>query len=177
MLGDKIMIEVSILIDNLAKKHNGLLISILEDVQEHYNYLPEKVLRAVAKKLRLPLRDVYGVATFYSAFSLKPKGEHIMTVCLGTACHVRGGQRIVDTISNELDIKPGETTLDMKFTLETVNCLGCCAIGPILLVDGVYHGEMTPRKTLKLLETLSKEVIAKVEIKLNLQSPVNEARV
>ena len=151
------MIEVSRLIDSLADKHNGLLISILEDVQEHYNYLPEEVLRAVAKRLRLPLRDVYGGATFYSAFSLKPKGEHIMTVCLGTACHVRGGQRIADAISNELGINPGETTVDMKFTLEAVNCLGCCAIGPILLVDGVYHGEMTPRKTLKLLETLSKE--------------------
>jgi NADH-quinone oxidoreductase subunit E len=91
------------------------------------------------------------VATFYRSLSLKPRGKHIGTVCVGTACHVRGGQRIVDEISREFGIGPGETTQDLNFTLETVNCLGCCAIGPILVLDGEYHGQMTPQRSLALL--------------------------
>jgi NADH:ubiquinone oxidoreductase subunit E len=110
------------------------------------------VLRSVADKLEVPLMDVFGVASFYRTFSLKPRGKHIITVCVGTACHVRGGQRIVDEIGRVLKIAPGETTPDKNFTLETVNCLGCCAIGPIMVVDGEYYGEMNTRKVAPLLE-------------------------
>jgi NADH:ubiquinone oxidoreductase subunit E len=133
-----------------AKKE--ALIPILQDIQSDLNWLPEEVLRAVADKLGVPLMDVYGAASFYRTFSLKPRGKHIITVCVGTACHVRGGQRIVDEIGRMLDLAPGETTPDQNFTLETVNCLGCCAIGPIVVVDGEYYGEMTTRKVGSVLE-------------------------
>jgi NADH-quinone oxidoreductase subunit E len=141
-------------IESLAKENDGLLISTLEDIQAHYNYLPEEALREVSRRLAIPLRDIYGVATFYQSFSFTPKGKHIITVCLGTACHVRGGTRMVDIISNELGIGPGETTPDMLFTLETVNCLGACALGPIVVVDGEYHGNMNSSKVDALLKKL-----------------------
>ncbi len=134
------------------RARRGELLAMLGDVQAQQGYLPESALREVASKLGLPLRDVFGVATFYSAFSLKPRGKHTLTVCLGTACHVRGGSRLADTLASELKVETGETTADGQFSLETVNCLGCCAIGPILLVDGAYHGAMTPQKALKALQ-------------------------
>jgi NADH-quinone oxidoreductase subunit E len=133
-----------------AKKE--ALIPILQDIQSDLNWLPEETLKVVAERLEVPLMEVYGVATFYRTFSLKPRGKHIVTVCVGTACHVRGGQRMVDQISRELNVNPGETTEDMNFTLETVNCLGCCAIGPIVVVDGEYYGEMTTRKVKSVLD-------------------------
>lgn len=151
------MTEISKFVDNLIERHGGLLIPILQDIQERYNYLPEKVLRQVAKTSGISLRDVYGVASFYSAFSFTPKGKHIAIVCLGTACHVRGGARIVDVLSKEFGINPGETTSDLQLTLQTVNCLGCCAIGPIIVVDGEYCGQMTPQKTLKQIKKLIKK--------------------
>ncbi len=122
------------------------LISILQDVQAEYCYLPEDVIRRVAVRLRLPVIQVYGVATFFKAFSLKPRGEHLVHVCLGTACHVRGAPAVLDEVKRQLDVEAGETTRDMKFTLETVNCLGACALGPILVVDGKYQGQMRPGK-------------------------------
>ena len=143
------------LVDSLVKKHGekkDALIPLLQDIQSDLNWLPEDVLKAVAEKLQIPLMDVYGVASFYRTFSLKPRGKHIITVCVGTACHVRGGQRIVDEIGRRLEIAPGETTEDKNFTLETVNCLGCCAIGPIVMIDGEYYGEMTTRKIGSVLE-------------------------
>lgn len=143
---------VSKLVKDLADKHDGLLISILEDVQDHYNYLPEDVLREVAKQLDIPLRDVYGVATFYHAFSLKPRGKHCLTVCLGTACHVRGGARNAEALSRELNIQPGETTVDKQFTFETVNCVGACALGPVVLLDGKAQGRMTTTSTTLLVK-------------------------
>jgi len=147
-------------IDFLINKYGARresLIPLLQDIQSFLNWLPEEVIREVAKKLGIPLIDVYSVATFYRSFSLKPRGKHLITVCLGTACHVRGGQRIVEAISRELGIKPGETTKDMKFSLETVNCLGCCAIGPIVVVDGEYYGGMTSQKALSLIKRIGKE--------------------
>ena len=143
-------------VDECINIHGNFLVPILQDIQEKHNYLPEELLRILAEKLEIPLRDVYGVATFYRSFSLTPKGKHIITVCLGTACHVRGGARIVDTLSDELGIKSGETTKDLQFTLETVNCLGCCAIGPIVVVDGEYYGEMGTGKALKLVKSIEK---------------------
>lgn len=144
------------LVDSLVKKHGekkDALIPLLQDIQSDLNWLPEDVLKAVAEKLQIPLMDVYGVTSFYRTFSLKPRGKHIITVCVGTACHVRGGQRIVDEIGRRLEIAPGETTQDKNFTLETVNCLGCCALGPIVMIDGEYYGEMTTRKVGPVLET------------------------
>jgi len=122
------------------------LISILQDVQSEYSYLPESIIKLVARKLELPLIQVYGVATFFKAFSLKPRGKHLLSVCLGTACHVRGAPAVLDEVERELSIKPGETSEDMQFTLETVNCLGACALGPIIVVDGEYHGQIVPGK-------------------------------
>jgi len=127
------------------------LISILQDIQSEYRYLPEESLRAVAAQLGLPLVQVYGVATFFKAFSLKPRGRHTVSVCLGTACHVRGAPALLDELKRRLGIEPGDTTDDMEFSLDAVNCLGACALGPILVVDGEYHGQMSAGKVKKVL--------------------------
>jgi len=127
------------------------LISILQDIQAEYHYLPEETLRHIAKRLNLPLIQVYGVATFFKAFSLKPQGKHKCSVCLGTACHVRGAPSILNELERQLGIKSGETTEDMEFTLESVNCLGACALGPVVVVDGKYHGQMNAGKVKKMM--------------------------
>ena len=142
-------------IQTLIDKHQGLkknLIAILLDVQETFNYLPAEALRQVARALCIPLIDVLGVATFYRAFSLKPRGKHLCLVCLGTACHVRGGQKILEEVERKLDVPAGENTKDGQFTLETVACLGCCAIGPVVVVDGTYHGHATARTVGPILD-------------------------
>ena len=131
----------------------GLLVSILQDVQAEYNYLPREVLEEVGQGLDIPLSQVFGVATFFKAFSLKPRGRHLINVCLGTACHVRGAVRVLEEVERELGIKPGETTGDLKYTLETVNCVGACALGPIVVVDGEYSGEMRTNKVRPVLES------------------------
>lgn len=140
--------------DNQATPDN--LIAILQDIQAEYRYLPEAALKQVAERLNLPLIQVYGVATFFKAFSLTPRGEHIVTVCLGTACHVRGGKSVLEEMERQLGIKNGQTTKDMKFTLEAVNCLGACALGPVVVVDDVYHGKMSSGKIKKLLTNYRK---------------------
>ena len=114
------------------------------------------MLRLVAKQLELPLIQVYGVATFFKAFTLKPRGEHIVSVCLGTACHVRGAPAVLDEVERQLCIEPRDTTEDMQFTLETVNCLGACALGPIMVVDSKYHGQMGPGKVKAILNRYKK---------------------
>lgn len=116
----------------------GGLISLLERIQAKYNYLPQEALREVSEETGRSLVDIYGVATFYRAFSLKPRGKHLVSVCLGTACHVRGGPMIAEEFERQLGICAGETTQDEEFTLETVNCLGACALGPVAVVDGKY---------------------------------------
>jgi NADH:ubiquinone oxidoreductase subunit E len=146
-------------VENIIARHGGDrdgLIAILQDIQTTYNYLPEEAIREVAQFLNLPPINVYGVATFFKAFSLKPKGEHVITVCLGTACHVRGGPAVTDELQRQLGIEPGETTDDMQFTLETVNCLGACALGPVVVVDGKYYGQMSPRKVKAILKEYRK---------------------
>jgi NADH:ubiquinone oxidoreductase subunit E len=130
----------------------GALIAILQDIQTEYNYLPAEALRSVAEKLCIPLISVYGIATFYKAFSLTPRGKHLITVCLGTACHVRGAKRILGEVQKRLGVKRGETTEDKQFTLETVNCLGCCAIGPVMVVDGEYFGQTSSAKVDSILD-------------------------
>lgn len=122
------------------------LISILQDIQTHNHYLRETDLREVARLLGFPLIQVYSVATFFRAFSLRPRGKHIVRVCLGTACHVRGAHSILDEAKRRLNIEPNETTGDMSYTLETVNCLGACALGPIVTLDDKYYGQMSPNK-------------------------------
>jgi NADH-quinone oxidoreductase subunit E len=137
--------KVEAIINKYGGNHDSV-IAILQDVQAEYRYLPETVLRLVARRLELPPIQVYGVATFFKAFSLKPRGEHLIKVCVGTACHVRGSQPVLDEVKRQLGIEAGETTEDMKFTLERVNCLGACALGPIMVLDDEYHGEMSPGK-------------------------------
>jgi len=134
--------DIAAIIDKSSQK-GGSLIAILEGIQAKYSYLPEEALREVAHRTGRSLVDVYGVATFYRAFSLKPRGRHLVSVCLGTACHVRGGQAIAEEVYRQLGIRAGETTPDRQFTVETVNCLGACALGPVMVVDGHYFPHMT----------------------------------
>src|SRR5665647_3121075 len=122
----------------IVKKHGGdksALIAVLQDIQEALNYLPKEALKTAAKAMNIPVSRVYEVATFYTAFSLKPRGENIVKICMGTACHVRGAAAIQDKLERTLGIKPGETTADKKFSLETVNCVGACALGPVVVIN------------------------------------------
>ncbi|GAI07328.1 unnamed protein product [marine sediment metagenome] len=134
------------------QRDKGMLISILQDIQAEYNYLPREALMEVSQGLDVPLSQVYSVATFFRSFSLTPRGRHLINVCLGTACHVRGAVRILEEIERELGIKPGETTENVKFSLETVNCVGCCALGPVVIIDGGHSGQMKTNKVKPLLE-------------------------
>ena len=136
-------------VDEIIEKHGyqeASLIGILQDVQGKMNYLPRKALMQVAKRLSIPLTRIYEVATFYKAFSLEPRGKYSIQVCLGTACHVRGGVRVLDYLENRLDVKAGGTTKDMAFTLLSVNCLGACALGPIMVIDKKYYGKINTNK-------------------------------
>ncbi len=155
--------ELEFVVESCMKKHGKFLIAILQEIQKHYNYLPEDAMKLVADKLNMPLRDIYGVASFYKGFSFNEKGKHVITACLGTACHVRGGPKIVAAITKELNIKPGETTKDLMFTLETAACLGCCAIGPIVVVDGVYFSNVKQTMVKKIIEQ-AKTGIKKADI-------------
>jgi NADH-quinone oxidoreductase subunit E len=142
-------------IDEIIDRYNkdeSMLIGILQDIQQEYQYLPKEILLHLRDRLRVPLPRIYAVATFYKAFSLRPRGKHFIQVCLGTACHVRGAPKILEEIERKLGIKSGETTEDLNFTLETVNCLGACALGPLMVIDGKYFGNMTPSKADKILK-------------------------
>ena len=143
--------KVEELIDSYVDKKEQL-ISLLQDVQAEFNYIPQDVLVKISQKLELPLSQVFSVATFFQAFSLKPRGRHTITVCMGTACHIRGGQRLVDKMERDFGLKPGETTEDQRFSLETANCLGCCALGPVVVVDGKYESKVNPDKLGKILK-------------------------
>ncbi len=127
------------------------LISVLEDIQSRYRYLPREAMILVSEGLGLPLSQVYSVATFYNAFSMMPRGRHNVCVCVGTACHVRGAKPVLNRLEELLHVKPGETTPDWNYSLETVNCLGACALGPIVVVDGKYSGQMVASDVDKLL--------------------------
>ena len=125
-------------LEKVINKHEGkpgAIISVLEDIQETQGYLPKEILEQVSEKMKVPLSQLFSMATFYSAFSLKPRGKHTIYVCLGTACHVRGGARIIKGVSKHLGIKPGDTTEDKNFTLETLRCIGCCSLAPVIKVD------------------------------------------
>ena len=142
-------------VDQIIDSHNceaSSLIQILLDIQSEYHWLPREALERVGDRLQVPATRVKHIATFYKAFSLVPKGKHQINVCVGTACHVRGAQRVLDTIQDVTGILPGETDLDMKFSLETVNCVGCCALGPVMEVDGKTHGNVAPSETAAVLK-------------------------
>ena len=130
----------------------GALVPILQAINSTYNYLPEDVLKYISQELDIPLALIYRAATFYKAFSLKPVGKHKVTVCLGTTCHVKGAPRIVDTLERELGIKTGETTADMNFTLDTVNCLGCCGLAPVTTIGEELYGKVTQARLPKIIE-------------------------
>ena len=135
------------------------LMAVLEEIQARYRYLPEDALILVSERLGVPLSQTYSVATFYNAFSLEPKGRHVVNVCMGTACNVRGSRKVLERIRDKLGIQPGQTTEDGEYTLETVNCLGACALGPIVVVDGTYSGQMNGSKA----DALIREVMSESE--------------
>jgi len=126
------------------KNENGPLIPVLQHAQEVYGYLPADVLKHISKGLRLPLARIYGVVTFYAQFRLTPSGRNVINVCLGTACHVRGGAKVVETLEKELKIKDGETTEDRRFTLEVVACIGACGLAPVISINNEVHGRLVP---------------------------------
>jgi len=147
------------IVDAIIDRHggNGTLISILTDIQRQCSYLPKSALERVAERLEVPFSRVFGVSTFYKAFSLEPRGKCLVQVCMGTACHVRGAQPILEEFERVLGIKAGMTTEDGMFTLTTVNCVGACALGPVAVVDEKYHGDLTMTKVPKLVKALAKQ--------------------
>jgi NADH-quinone oxidoreductase subunit E len=152
------MLETQAL-DAILERHNrepANVIAILQDIQAEVNWLPEEDLRYVCTELDIPPSKMMALATFYKAFSLQPRGKHVVQVCQGTACHVRGAVRILGAIERELGIEGGQTDEDLQWTLETVGCLGACALGPIVVVDGEYHGQMTSVKATRLLQRIKK---------------------
>jgi len=143
-------------IDQIIDKHEceaSSLIQVLLEIQSENHWLPKEALLRVSERLQVPLTRIQHIATFYKAFSLVPKGRHEIHICVGTACHVRGASRVLDMVEDVTGIKPGETDMDLKFSLETVNCLGCCALGPVMEVDGKYHGKMAAAKAAEVLKT------------------------
>ena len=144
--------DVEAIIDRF-RADRGQLVSILQDIQDEYYYLPKDALEKVSQILDVPLSQVYSIATFFRAFSLTPRGRHLIKVCLGTACHVRGAARVLEKVERDLGVSRGETTDDLKFTLETVNCVGCCALGPMVIIDEEYSGQMKSDKVNSLLAT------------------------
>lgn len=142
-------------VDSIIDKYNaekGSLISILQDIQEEYRYLPSEALEHTARRLGIPRVQIFGVATFFKAFTLKPRGRQLVHVCTGTACHVRGSQNVLEEMERRLDIKAGGTTSNGEYTLETVNCVGACAIGPVVVMNEEYHGQMSSLKVEKILK-------------------------
>ena len=142
-------------VSKVLKKHGSdksLLVDILQDIQAEIGYLPKEVLAETSQQLGVPASRVYSVATFFKAFSLTERGRNLINVCMGTACHVRGAVKVLEKIEQELAINRGETTQDLKFTLETVNCVGACALGPMVMIGEDYHGEMTPEGIVSVLK-------------------------
>ena len=142
-------------IDKIIEKYPSdpsSLIQVLLEIQSEHHWLPKEALERVAQRLQVPLTRVQHIATFYKAFSLVPKGRHEIHICMGTACHVRGASRVLDAAQELTGIKPGETDLELKFSLQTVNCLGCCALGPVLEIDGKTHGKMAPAQMADVLK-------------------------
>ena len=149
--------KIDQIISNYQDNQSSLM-QILLDIQRENNWISKEIIEKVSKKLNVPLNRMYHIATFYKIFSLTPRGRHQISLCLGTACHVRGAPLIGEHIESSLDLKAGNTSSDLEFTYETVNCLGACALGPIMVVDEEYHGQMTISKTNKIFKKLGKKV-------------------
>lgn len=148
-------------VDKIIKRYNNsktALISILQDIQSKNKWLPPEILLYISKKLEIPLINIFSIVTFYKSFSLKPRGKHLITVCLGTACHVRGGPQVLEEIKNQLAIDVNETTPDENFTLQTVRCLGVCALGPLITIDDEYYGQVTTKTIPSILKKYKKRV-------------------
>ena len=143
--------KVNSIIDKYPQK-KSVLIQLLLDIQGESHWISQDAIQRVSERLDIPISQIYRVASFYKAMSLTPRGKHTINVCMGTACHVRGATRIIDKLEDSLGIKTGETTEDRRFTVERVNCLGCCALGPVMMVDRDYHGKMTPAKVEAVLK-------------------------
>lgn len=144
-------------LDQIIEKHGSegrALILILMDVQHENHWLPKQALKRISEKLQVPLSRVQQIASFYKTFSLVPKGRHQIHVCTGTSCHLRGAQSVLDTLEQVVGLRPGETDSEGKFSVETVNCLGCCALGPVLEVDGTHHGKMGREETADVLKNV-----------------------
>jgi len=142
-------------IDKIIEKHNGepnSLIQVMLDIQSENHWLPKEILERIAEKLQVPLTRIMHIASFYKAFSLVPKGRNEVHICMGTACHVRGAKRVLESVEELTGIKPGESDADLKYSLETVNCLGCCALGPVIEINGKTHGKITPSETANVLK-------------------------
>ena len=153
------MIEYELL-DNIIKRYDGMegsLIQLLLDLNSELNWLSKDVIWHLSQRIGIPMSQIFRVASFYKAISLTPVGRHRISVCMGTACQVRGAERLLDTTESRLGIKPGQTTKDRNFTLNRVNCLGCCAIGPVMVIDDDYHGRMDSKRTEKILNALGAE--------------------
>ena len=143
--------EISAIINQYQGKESSIL-AILQDIQGKEKYLPKEILEQVSQKMQIPMTQIFRLATFYNALSIKPRGKHKIDVCLGTACHVRGGNKIIDKLKRDLSISVGETTKDKRFTLESVRCVGCCSLGPVAVVDGQVFGRLTQDKIPVLLK-------------------------
>jgi len=142
-------------VDTIIKQYKGkesAILAILQDIQSKKKYLPKEILEQVSQKMQIPVTHIFRLATFYNALSIKPRGRHKIDVCLGTACHVRGGNKIVDKLKRDLGIPVGETTKDKRFTLESVRCVGCCSLGPVAVIDGEVYGRLTQDKVPALLK-------------------------
>jgi NADH-quinone oxidoreductase subunit E len=157
-------------IQEIVARYNGdvgMLIPMLQDVQAEHGYLPAEQLRSLSKQVDIPLIRIYGVATFYASFRLAPKGEHEVTLCMGTVCYLKGANRISEAICEEFNIVPGGTTSDRLFTLQAVNCVGACALAPVMIVDGKYYDSVTRESALKIIQGLSLgEETAEKEVKV-----------
>ncbi len=148
--------DVDGIIDHWGATPSSLL-QIMLDINHRYNYLPGESIQRVAERLKMPVNQVYSVATFFKVFSLVPRGRTMVHVCTGTACHVKGASKLLDRIEQDLNLKPGETTEDLAITLETVNCVGACSAAPVVVVNGESHTEMTPKKVARLVKELKEQ--------------------
>ncbi|MCX8170630.1 MAG: NADH-quinone oxidoreductase subunit NuoE [Candidatus Bathyarchaeota archaeon] len=156
---EKIMVDEA-KIDKIIDKYvgqRGVLIQLLLDMQREFNWIPREAIKRINEKLKIPESEVYRVASFYTALSLEPRGKYLVRVCKGTACYVRGAERIVTAAERAIGVKAGETTSDFKFTLQTVNCLGCCALGPVVEINGKYYGLLTPKALNEIISHLRGE--------------------
>ena len=145
-------------VDLITKKdQDGILIPLLQSAQDSYGYIPEKAIHYISELVNIPAADIYGVITFYSQFRLKPLGKYVIKICEGTACHVNGGKNILRVIENELDISINETTKDGLFTFQSVACIGCCSLAPVIMINDDTHGNLTPEKTQKVIEEYRKK--------------------